>query len=91
MVRLFKYAALSVWFCVFVLVALTSWAASKQQTEIEVHNGYFLSVQTEIKCDWDGTRYKFHDWTTVRSRSKTVIIVPYGLKKCELWPAIRWN
>jgi len=75
----------------FMLISVpTKAAAESRHTELMVSNPYFLSIQSELKCDWDGKRYAHHQDIIIKKRSKTVIMVPHGLRKCELWSKIRW-
>ena len=84
---------LSIFYLVCFLFILSAYSADNKVTEIEVMNPYFLSIFTEIKCDWSGElkRYMYHDWITIKSKRKTTISVPHGLKKCELWSQIKWD
>jgi len=77
---------------VWIMMFKIANASPKRFTTLQINNGYFLSVSTEIKCDFDPTtqRYKYHQFVNVRSKSKTYVDVPWGMKFCELWPKIKW-
>ena len=82
-------------FWLFLIVGMSrhSGAAPQQVTQIRVDNPYRITLQAEIKCDWDWKqkKYKLHQWILIRKKSQTTITVPSGMRLCEFWPAIKWN
>lgn len=67
-------------------------AHSNTTTEIEVNNTSIVSVQLEVKCDFNNEtkRYGFHDWITIRRYSKKSVMVPTGMRKCAFYPHTIW-
>lgn len=81
---------------VIVAVPITlSWAANTKQdsqVELQANNPYSLQLNLEIKCDWDMDieEYAFHKHIEILPKKTTVIQLPNRLKKCELWPKIKF-
>lgn len=66
--------------------------AKSNTTSISAFNSYRISVQLEVKCDWDQrvNRFTFHKFFVIPGRSNVTIIVPNSMKKCECWSKILW-
>ena len=67
-------------------------ASTPSTTTITVYNPYRLTVNLEVKCDWDYKKQQF-DYLkhfTVPGKKNTEIVVPNRLKKCQVWPKISW-
>jgi hypothetical protein len=65
-------------------------AATRHTVKIAVHNPYSFRVKLEVKCDWDGKRYRLHKIFWVSGHRKTIINVPNSLRKCEVWPKVKF-
>ena len=78
---------------VLVFVVATGAAITQPTTTtITTYNPYRLTVELEVKCDWDNNikGFRFHKFFTVPGKSKTQIVVPSSMKKCQIWPKISW-
>lgn len=82
----------------FVLVGFFTLAYSSpgehkpNQVQIIANNPYSLRVQLEVKCDWNGKerKYSYYKKIEINGKSKTILLVPGHMKKCEIWPKIKW-
>ena len=75
-----------------ILVLLCAFLTLPDYTEVKVFNPYSsISLKFLVRCDYNPKtkKYKFHKIKILNSDSNTSIIVPNGLKKCEIWPIER--
>lgn len=65
---------------------------SNKITELIVYNPYRLSVQLEVKCDYQNKtkKFRYHKFVEVPGRKNTIIKTPANLKQCQIWPKITW-
>lgn len=74
---------------VFGVMAL---ATTVKNTEITMYNPYRHDVKLEIKCNWDNKFRHFTYYKTifVRGKKSAIIEVPNHLRKCQVWPHIKF-
>jgi hypothetical protein len=67
-------------------------AQQNKTVELTVYNSYGLSVQLEIKCDWNNKKggFDYHQFVVIPGKKNSIIKVPSYLKKCQIWPQIKW-
>jgi hypothetical protein len=84
------------WICLlFFVSSATAFLAAQQKenvVKIEVNNPYSLTIQLEVKCDYLPKRnnFQYHTFIVVPGKKQTILKVPNHLKKCQIWPKIRW-
>jgi hypothetical protein len=59
---------------------------------IDTHNPYKLDVELLVKCNWSNVHeeFIFNKVIKVKANSNTKLILPSNLRKCEVWPKIRF-
>lgn len=78
--------------CIILVVGICLAKKQADDVNIEVNNPYRLQVELEVKCDWDRDLedFKYHKFLSIPGKRSIVIKVPSNLRKCQIWPKIRW-
>lgn len=65
---------------------------AQNKVELQVSNPYRLQMNLEVKCDWDRDmeQYMLHKKIEIPAKKITIIRLPNNLKKCEVWPQIKF-
>lgn len=73
-----------------ILVAMgRASAAGPEHVELAVKNSLSFNVETLVKCDWDGKKYRFQKTFLIAKRSITSIELPTTLRRCEVYSSIK--
>ena len=85
------YVAIVVVLVVLARATITN-SAPTDAVEITAHNPYRISVNLEVKCDWNSSArtYKLHRFYTIPGKKSVVIHTPRDVRRCEVWPKIKW-
>lgn len=56
-------------------------------TVLEINNSYGVGALLESKCDYDNAtkKFRFYKKVKMKGKSKAIVRVPRGMKKCEIW------
>lgn len=83
---------LSIWVALFCAIPFLGAHQKESVVKIEVNNPYSLTIQLEVKCDYSSKtdRFQYHTFIVVPGKKQTILKVPNHLKKCQIWPRIRW-
>lgn len=64
----------------------------EKNVEITINNPYILDGSLDVRCDWDGNKrkYGFKSFVYIKSKHSSSVRIPNSVKKCQIWPKIRW-
>lgn len=77
---------------IVVFLSMISSSIAKDIIILEVNNPYSLTVNLKVKCDYDYNKkeFMFQRLISVKGKSNMLISLPAGLKRCQIWPKIKW-
>jgi len=76
--------------CIILMGAVAAITIAKgsekyEKSVIEIHNPFHISVNIEMKCNWDGKRFRHHKFFRLNGKSKIVFSIPNS-SNCQFWP-----
>jgi len=56
--------------------------------QLTINNPYSITVDVELKCDYDRSQqgFKHYKRVTIKKKGSVTIMLPKHLKKCQIWP-----
>jgi len=83
-----------IWLIVVILftASLATFSADaasevKQESCITVYNPFNMWAELELKCNWDGKKFRWRRLYSLPGRSHVMVTIPNN-SKCQLWPKI---
>jgi len=75
-----------------IFTQYNAWTAEPPTVDITIYNPYSLTVNIEVKCDYDrlGKKFLFQRHIIIKGKGATRISVPKHHKRCQIWPHIEF-
>lgn len=56
-----------------------------KNTYVIIHNPFDSSFKIDLKCNWDGKKWKILKRYELKARGGTKVEIPHS-SKCQIWP-----
>lgn len=65
---------------------------NQDQLLIMINNPYSVKVKFELKCDYDNKakKYKLYKKYLLPKKSRLIIDIPRGSRRCQVWPQVKY-
>jgi hypothetical protein len=78
-----SFLAIAALMVVMLLTTINVMAIGK--SSIIINNPFNIKAILELKCNWDGKKFRHHRFYRLLGNSRVEIIMPNN-SKCQLWP-----